>query len=58
MAVGMVSFAETPHVLNPKSGYIANWNNKPAPGWRAADDVFYYGPAHRVQLCRRGAAAP
>jgi acyl-homoserine lactone acylase PvdQ len=41
-----------PHVLDPKQGFIANWNNKPAPGWRAADDDLYYGSVHRVQMVR------
>jgi acyl-homoserine lactone acylase PvdQ len=41
-----------PHVVDPKQGYIANWNNKPAPGWRAADDDLYYGSVHRVQMVR------
>ena len=41
-----------PHVLDPKQGFIANWNNNPAPGWRAADDNFYYGSVHRVQMVR------
>jgi acyl-homoserine lactone acylase PvdQ len=47
---GAISATKFPQVVNPKRGYIANWNNKPAPGWRAADDDFYYGPVHRVQL--------
>jgi acyl-homoserine lactone acylase PvdQ len=42
-----------PHAIDPPSGFLANWNNKPAPGWRAADDDFYYGPAHRVQMVSR-----
>src|SRR4051794_2855341 len=44
--------AKLPHVIDPASGYIANWNNKPAPGWRAADDDIYYGAVHRVQMVR------
>src|SRR4051812_10227988 len=44
--------ARLPHVVDPKQGYIANWNNKPAPGWRAADDTIYYGSVHRVQMVR------
>jgi acyl-homoserine lactone acylase PvdQ len=39
-----------PHAVDPPQGYIANWNNKPAPGWRAASDDFYYSSAHRVQM--------
>jgi hypothetical protein len=29
-----------PHGLNPAQGYLVNWNNKQAPGWRAADDYW------------------
>ena len=28
---------------------FANWNNKQAPGWRAADDDFSYGSVHRSE---------
>jgi acyl-homoserine lactone acylase PvdQ len=41
-----------PHSIDPPAGFIANWNNKPAPGWRAASDDFYYSSAHRVQMVR------
>lgn len=30
---GLLSFAETPKIINPAQGYVANWNNKPAAGW-------------------------
>jgi acyl-homoserine lactone acylase PvdQ len=39
-----------PHVVDPKSGQIVNWNNKPAAAFGAADDNWSYGPAHRVNL--------
>ena len=39
-----------PHVVDPSSGSIVNWNNKPAAGFAAADDNFSYGSVHRVQL--------
>ena len=26
-------FAQTPQVVDPEQGYLANWNNKPAFGW-------------------------
>lgn len=32
---------------NPKRGYLVSWNNKPAPGFAAADDNWSYGPAYR-----------
>ncbi len=38
-----------PHAVNPPSGFLANWNNKPAPGWSAADSNFAYGPVYRSQ---------
>jgi acyl-homoserine lactone acylase PvdQ len=36
--------------INPKSGVILNWNNKPARGLSAADDNWAYGPVQRVEL--------
>jgi acyl-homoserine lactone acylase PvdQ len=38
------------HGVDPASGEIVNWNNKPARGFSAADDQWSYGPAHRVNL--------
>jgi acyl-homoserine lactone acylase PvdQ len=38
------------HVVDPPSGQIVNWNNKPAAGFGAADDNWSYGSVHRVQL--------
>jgi acyl-homoserine lactone acylase PvdQ len=31
------------------NGFFTNWNNKPAPGFSAADSNFAYGPVYRVQ---------
>jgi acyl-homoserine lactone acylase PvdQ len=36
--------------IDPKSGTILNWNNKPARGFSASDDNWSYGPVQRVQL--------
>jgi acyl-homoserine lactone acylase PvdQ len=36
--------------INPKSGAILNWNNKPGRGFSASDDNWSYGPVQRVQL--------
>lgn len=30
---GFLDFAETPQIVNPDQGWLANWNNKPAAGW-------------------------
>jgi len=36
-----------PQATNPPEGYMVNWNNKQAPGWRAADDNWTFGSIHR-----------
>jgi acyl-homoserine lactone acylase PvdQ len=46
-----------PHVTDPSSGEIVNWNNKPGAGFPAADDNWSYGNVHRVQLLGQGLAA-
>ncbi|EPP7628996.1 penicillin acylase family protein [Providencia rettgeri] len=46
---GMQPFANNPKVYNPKSGYIANWNNSPAKNYPASDlFAFLWGSADRV----------
>jgi acyl-homoserine lactone acylase PvdQ len=30
---GFETFADMPHAVNPKTGFMTNWNNKPARGW-------------------------
>ncbi len=47
---GFLGLEEHPHEIDPSSGYITNWNNKPAPEWGAASDEWGEGPIHRVQL--------
>ena len=34
---GDVPFEKMPHIVNPKQGYIASWNNKPAVWWNPGD---------------------
>ncbi len=34
---GFIPKTQNPHVVNPASGYIANWNNQPEPGWGHGD---------------------
>ncbi|MBI4570165.1 MAG: penicillin acylase family protein [Planctomycetes bacterium] len=31
---GMVKFEDQPHQVNPASGFLGNWNNKPAREWK------------------------
>jgi len=45
-----VDFAN-PHVLNPGSGFLANWNNKPGRGVMNPDFFFYsWSAADRVEV--------
>jgi acyl-homoserine lactone acylase PvdQ len=46
-----------PHAIDPKSGVLFSWNNKPAHGFASADDHYAYGSVQRVQLLMRGLAA-
>jgi acyl-homoserine lactone acylase PvdQ len=47
-----------PQQVNPPSGYLVSWNNKTAPGFSAADNVWGYGPVYRsLALEDRVAAA-
>lgn len=34
---GFIPFDQMPHTLNPKSGVLTNWNNKPATWWPNGD---------------------
>lgn len=46
---GLLPFDLNPKVYNPKSGYIANWNNSPQQGYPASDlFAFLWGSADRV----------
>lgn len=47
---GWLAPAAHPHVVDPASGRIVNWNNKPAAGFGAADDNLSYGSVQRVEL--------
>ena len=47
---GFLSQAQHAQAIDPPSGVLLNWNNKPAPGWGAADDNWSYGAVYRVQL--------
>ena len=58
---GFLPFEQLPHSIDPKVGYLANWNNKPAQGW--ADDYLdpassrSAGKAVRVQVIQQLLAA-
>ena len=50
---GFLAPGAHPQAIDPASGELVNWNNKPAPRFTAADDNFAYGDVHRVQLLQR-----
>jgi acyl-homoserine lactone acylase PvdQ len=54
---GFLQFESHPRVVNPPSGLIVNWNNKPAANFGAADSNLSYGSVHRVELLRAPLAA-
>jgi hypothetical protein len=53
---GFLSKAQHPFAVNPPSGTLVNWNNRPAPKWGAADDNWAYGSVQRVRLLNDGLA--
>jgi acyl-homoserine lactone acylase PvdQ len=54
---GFLPAARHAQAVNPPSGTILNWNNRPAPRFAAADDQFSWGSVQRVDLLARGIAA-
>ena len=46
----------TRRAINPPSGAILNWNNRPAANVGAADSNFSYGSVHRIDLLRLAVA--
>lgn len=54
---GFLPFRRMPHVIDPASGYVVNWNTKPAPGWLDGDlsgtNTRPGGPANRVAVIKR-----
>ncbi|MFN2376471.1 MAG: penicillin acylase family protein [Candidatus Binatia bacterium] len=51
---GYVATKDHPQELNPPSGYITSWNNKPARDWRASDNNYSYGMSYRVDMLDKG----
>jgi acyl-homoserine lactone acylase PvdQ len=55
---GWLSAAKHVQQINPSTGYLASWNNKPARDFAAADDKWSDGSVHRsLALSRRVTAA-
>jgi penicillin amidase len=50
---GVVPFDQMPHSVNPRQGWLTNWNNKPGPNWPNSSYGFWdWGPVHRVNTLR------
>ena len=47
---GFISQKQHPQALNPTSGLLTNWNNKPARGFQSADNIWHYGSVHRDEM--------
>ena len=47
---GYVSSKNHPQGINPPSGEIVNWNNRPQAGYEAPDDNWSLGALQRVDL--------
>ena len=54
---GFLPFEENPHVVNPKSGYVVNWNNKPMKEWTNGENSIFWGEDNRVQQFINGMEA-
>jgi acyl-homoserine lactone acylase PvdQ len=54
---GFLTPAQHAQAINPPTGTIVNWNNKPAADVGAADENWAYGSVQRVQLLNAGVAA-
>jgi acyl-homoserine lactone acylase PvdQ len=51
--LGFASADVHPQAVNPRSGVILNWNNKPARGYAASDSQWSHGSVQRVDLLWR-----
>ncbi|MDP9116983.1 MAG: penicillin acylase family protein [Actinomycetota bacterium] len=47
---GFLTPAQHVQEVNPPQGFFVSWNNKPAPGFAAADNQFGYGSVYRSQM--------
>jgi acyl-homoserine lactone acylase PvdQ len=50
---GLLPMNRHVHEINPTRGFFISWNNKPAPGFAAADDQYGYGQVYRSVLLVR-----
>ena len=53
--IGLTGFEEMPKCINPKQGFLANWNNKPIANWPYGEAD--WGEGHRVKRIQELLAA-
>jgi acyl-homoserine lactone acylase PvdQ len=53
---GFLPASEHPQAIDPSNEEIINWNNKPAAGWRSADNNWSWGSIQRVQELKNAVA--
>lgn len=56
---GFLTPKQRPHSINPKQGWLVNWNNVPSAGWTQGDFPARergLGPYHRAKLLSKAAA--
>ena len=46
---GKLSQSQHPHDINPSRGFLVSWNNKTAPRFRAADEMWGWSSVHRSE---------
>jgi penicillin amidase len=57
---GVLKPSQRPHVINPKQGWLVNWNNVPSAGWTQGDIPArerLLGTYHRSHLLSKAVAA-
>jgi penicillin amidase len=52
---GDVPFSEMPQIINPRQGYLINWNTKPTVWW-ATGDASGWGAVNRLRSIRQALA--
>lgn len=55
---GILPFAQQPQIINPKQGFLANWNNKPAIWWDNYDTPVWGEVFHSARITQLLAAKP
>jgi penicillin amidase len=53
---GYLPRKDNPHVIDPKQGWLTNWNNLPSAGWTNGDSEALErlaGPLHRVRILQK-----